>query len=230
MPKVPEGVMQGGFPIDLILFAMVAAFLVLRLRSVLGRRTGFERPPQPQGAAEGPGARAEGVREEILPARRGGARRIIPDPRSPVGQALGRIGAADRGFDPNAFLDGAEGAFRMIVAAFAQGDRQTLRALLSDETYAGFEQAILQREQAGETQRTEIRSMHEMAIEAADLRGTVAEITVRFVSDQVNMTTGRGGEIVAGSDAITEVTDIWTFQRDVTSADPAWRLVATRSG
>jgi predicted lipid-binding transport protein (Tim44 family) len=222
--------MQGGFPIDLILFAMVAAFLVLRLRSVLGKRTGFERPPQPQGAAEGPAARAEGVREEILPARRGGARRIIPDFRSPVGQALGRISGADRGFDPNGFLDGAEAAFRMIVTAFAQGDRQTLRALLSDDTYAGFEQAIAQREQAGETQRTEIRSMHEMAIEAADLRGTVAEITVRFVSDQVNMTTGRGGEIIAGSDAITEVTDIWTFQRDVTSTDPAWRLVATRSG
>jgi predicted lipid-binding transport protein (Tim44 family) len=117
----------------------------------------------------------------------------------------------------------------MIVTAFAQGDRQTLRALLSDDTYAGFEGAITQREQAGESQRTEIRSMHEMAIEAADLRGSTAGVTVRFVSDQVNMTTGRGGEILAGSDAITEVTDIWTFQRDVTSGDPAWRLVATRS-
>jgi predicted lipid-binding transport protein (Tim44 family) len=221
--------MQGGFPIDLILFAMVAAFLVLRLRSVLGKRTGYERPPQPQGAAEGPTVRAEGVREEIMPAQRGGARRIIPDFRSPVGQALGRISGADRGFDPNGFLDGAEGAFRMIVTAFAQGDRQTLRALLSDDTYAGFEAAISAREQAGESQRTEIRSMHEMAIEAADLRGNIAEVTVRFVSDQVNMTTGRGGEILAGSDAITEVTDIWTFQRDVTSGDPAWRLVATRS-
>jgi predicted lipid-binding transport protein (Tim44 family) len=221
--------MQGGFPIDLILFAMVAAFLVLRLRSVLGKRTGFERPPQPQGTAEGPAARAEGVREEIVPAQRGGARRIIPDFRSPAGQALGRISGADRGFDPNGFLDGAEGAFRMIVTAFAQGDRQTLRALLADDTYAGFEGAITERERAGESQRTEVRSMHEIVIEAADLRGTVAEVTVRFVSDQVNMTTGRGGEILAGSDAITEVTDIWTFQRDVTSGDPAWRLVATRS-
>jgi predicted lipid-binding transport protein (Tim44 family) len=222
--------MQGGFPIDLILFAMVAAFLVLRLRSVLGKRTGYERPPQPQGAPQGPAARAEGVVEEIAPAARGGARRVIPDQRGPVGQALGRIGAADRSFDPNGFLDGAEGAFRMIVTAFAQGDRQTLRALLSDDTYAGFEQAITAREQAGESQRTEIRSMHEMAIEGADLRGSTADVTVRFVSDQVNMTTGRGGEILAGSDAITEVIDIWTFQRDVTSGDPAWRLVATRSG
>lgn len=222
--------MQGGFPIDLILFAMVAAFLVLRLRSVLGKRTGYERPPQPQGALQGPAARADGVAEEIAPANRGSARRTIPDARGPVGQALGRIAAADRSFDPNGFLDGAEGAFRMIVAAFAQGDRQTLRALLSDDTYPGFEQAITAREQAGESQRTEIRSMHELAIEGAELRGSTADVTVRFTSDQVNMTTGRGGEIVAGSDAITEVVDIWTFQRDVTSGDPAWRLVATRSG
>ena len=77
--------------------------------------------------------------------------------RGPVGQALSRIAGADRSFEPNAFLDGAEGAFRMIVGAFAQGDRATLRNLLSDDTYAGFEGAITAREQAGETQRTEIR-------------------------------------------------------------------------
>ncbi|MFL1463044.1 Tim44/TimA family putative adaptor protein [Roseococcus sp. DSY-14] len=223
--------MQGGFPIDLILFAMVAAFLVLRLRSVLGKRTGFERPPQAPGVpgAEARTARAEGVQEEVMPARRDGARRAIPDARGPVGQALSRIAAADRSFTPDAFLDGAEGAFRMIVAAFAQGDRQTLRALLDDATYAGFEGAISARENAGESQRTEIRHMHEMAIEGADLRGHTAEVTVRFTSDQVNMTTGRDGAIVAGSDAITEVVDVWTFQRDVSSGDPAWKLVATRS-
>lgn len=220
--------MQGGFPIDLILFAMVAAFLVLRLRSVLGKRQGFERPPQPQGVPlpDGRAARAEGVQEEIVPARQGGARRIIPPA---LGQALGRIGAADPSFSPDGFLDGAEGAFRMIVGAFAAGDRQTLRALLDDATYAGFEGAITQRENAGESQRTEIRQMHEMAIEGAELRGGTAEVTVRFTSDQVNMTTGRGGEIVAGSDAITEVTDVWTFQREVTASDPSWKLVATRS-
>jgi predicted lipid-binding transport protein (Tim44 family) len=222
--------MPGGFPIDLILFAMVAAFLVLRLRGVLGKRTGYERPPQPQGVPGGPAARAEGVVEEIVPAKRDNTRRVIPDVRSPVGQGLARIASADPNFDPNGFLDGAEGAFRMIVAAFAQGDRETLRALLSEDTYAGFEGAITAREQAGESQRTELRSMHEMVIEGAELRGTVADVTTRFISDQVNMTTGRDGEIVAGSDAITEVIDIWTFQRDLATDDPAWRLVATRSG
>ena len=117
----------------------------------------------------------------------------------------------------------------MIVSAFAAGDRATLRSLLSDDTYAGFEQAITAREQAGETQRTEVRAVHEMAIDGADLRGTVADITVRFVTDQINLTLGRDGEVVTGSDAVTELTDVWTFQRDLKAADPTWKLVATRS-
>ncbi|MBX9701642.1 MAG: Tim44/TimA family putative adaptor protein, partial [Acetobacteraceae bacterium] len=166
---------------------------------------------------------------EALPPSAGRTSRVIPDPRSPPGQALARVAAADRGFEPNGFLDGAQAAFGMIVGAFAAGDRQTLRALLSDDTYAGFEQAITAREQAGERQRTEIRAFTELAIEGADLRGSTADITVRFVTDQVNMVTGRGGEVVSGSDGITELTDLWTFQRDLQSADPTWRLVATRS-
>ncbi len=224
--------MTGGFPLDLILFAMVAAFLVLRLRSVLGRRTGFERPPAPEPRAAGFDPRAartlEGVAEEVRPAPpKGGTRHVLPDPRTAPGAALGRIAAADRSFDPENFLNGAEAAFRMIVTAFAAGDRQTLRALLSDATYAGFEQAITAREQAGEEQRTEIRAFQEVGIEMAELRGNVAEVVVRFVTDQVNMTTGRDGEVVTGSDAITELTDLWTFQRELGSADPSWKLTGT---
>jgi predicted lipid-binding transport protein (Tim44 family) len=226
--------MSGGFPLDLILFAMVAAFLVLRLRSVLGRRTGFERPRR-----EGPGAYDTSTRTappteatpELPPAQpqAEGARRIVPDQRSPVGQALMRIRGVDPSFDPNQFLDGAEGAFRMVVDAFAGGDRQTLKMLLSEETYAGFEGEISRREAAGETQRSEVRGVQETAIEAADLRGTVADVTVRFVSDQVNLTTAKDGSIAGGADAVVELTDIWTFQRDLSSQDPTWKLVATRS-
>ena len=221
--------MSGGFPIDLILFAMVAAFLVLRLRSVLGKRQGYERPPQVPGMPEARSARVETVTEDIVPPQRAdSARRALPPSSSPAGQGLSRIAAADPTFQPGAFLDGAEGAFRMIVAAFAQGDRQTLRGLLSDDTYAGFEQAVTARENAGETQRTEIRGIEEVAIEAAALNGNTAEVTVRFVSDQVNITT-KNQEIVAGADAVTEVVDIWTFQRDVSQKDPTWKLTATRS-
>lgn len=220
--------MSGGFPVDLILFAMVAAFLVLRLRSVLGRRTGFERPAQPEAAA-GPAPRALDV-EPPPAAQAGQARQILPDARSPAGRALARIREADPSFDASGFLSGAEGAFRMIVEAFAAGDRETLRNLLSDDTYAGFEAAITEREQAGYRQRTEIRSVTEAAIETADLRGGTADVTVRFVSDQVNMTLDATGQIVGGADAVTELTDIWTFQRDLHSDDPTWRLVATATG
>lgn len=219
--------MSGGLPIDLILFAMVAAFLVLRLRSVLGRRTGFERPPQSE-AAPGIG-QSPLPGPEALPPPQPAAARGLPDPRSAAGQGLARMREIDPAFDPAAFMAGAEGAFRMIVEAFAAGDRETLRNLLSDDAYAGFEGAITAREQAGETQRTEIRAIHDMAIEAAELRGSIADITVRIVSDQVNVTTARDGSISAGAEAVTEITDVWTFQRDLRSPDPTWKLVGTRS-
>jgi len=228
--------MSGGFPVDLILFAMVAAFLVLRLRSVLGRRTGFERPrpdnvvPFDPKSGDASGGRANDLPE--LPAagpQEGATRRLLPDARGPVGQALARIRGVDPSFDANPFLDGAEGAFRMVVDAFARGDRTTLRALLNDDTYAGFEGAITAREKAGEMQRSEVRAMQEIGIEAADLRGTVADVTVRFVSDQINLTTAADGSIAAGAEAVTEIADIWTFQRDLRSQEPTWRLVATRS-
>jgi hypothetical protein len=220
---------MGGLPIDLILFAMVAAFLVLRLRSVLGRRTGFERPAQQEGAPV-PTARGAAAEVEIgaKPAQ-DGARRVIPDPHSTVGEALVQIQKRDRSFDPNRFLEGAEAAFGMIVEAFARGDRATLKPLLSEEAYAGFDQAIAAREAAGETQRTELRSVEESGIEAAELRGSVAEITVRLVTDQINLVQARDGSIVSGAEAVTEMTDVWTFQRDVTSSDPSWRLVGSTS-
>jgi predicted lipid-binding transport protein (Tim44 family) len=226
--------MSGGFPVDLILFAMVAAFLVLRLRSILGRRTGYERPQREGQGAYDPKAERGATGDNVVDfpgvqGQTGGARRALPDPRSPMGQALMRIRGVDPSFDPSGFLDGAEGAFRMIVDAFARGDRQTLRMLLADDTYRGFEGEISRREAAGETQRSEVRAMQDMGIEAADLRGTVADVTIRFVSDQVNVTTAKDGSFVAGAEGVTELTDIWTFQRDLRNEDPTWKLVATQS-
>ena len=216
----------GGFPIDLVLFGMIAAFLVLRLRSILGRRQGFERPTDARGPARP--AVAEGPVIDAV-AERPAATRPLPDPASPPGQALARMAGVDRSFQPARFLDGAETAFRMIVAAFAAGDRVALRPLLTDETYAAFENAIAARETAGETMRTEVRAIHAATIETADLRGSIADITVRFVTDQVNITTGHDGSIVHGTDAVTEIADLWTFERDLTSPDPTWRLIAARS-
>lgn len=218
---------SGGFPIDLILFGMIAAFLVLRLRSILGRRTGFERPPQPyQPPPNGAGPIIEGHAEPVAPS---GSKRTVPDPASALGQTLARMKALDPSFDPVRFLDGGEKAFQMIVAAFARGDRAALQGLLSSDTYHAFEQAISAREAAGHTQVSEIKAIHSASIEAAELRGSVASITTRIVSDQVSLTKDRDGHPIVGAEAVTEITDLWTFERDLGIKDPTWRLVAARS-
>jgi predicted lipid-binding transport protein (Tim44 family) len=216
-----------GFPIDIVLFGMIAAFLVLRLRSILGRRTGFERPPQPyQPAQPNMSAPVIDAQAEPVPAQ---PARAVPDPASALGQTLARMATIDRKFAPSGFLDGAEKAFALIVAAFASGDRVALRALLADDTYRAFETAIAGREAAGQTQTSELRGIQSATIEAAELRNTVAQITVRIVSDQVSLTRDKDGKEVSGTDAVTELTDLWTFERDLTASDPTWRLVAARS-
>lgn len=219
------------FPIDLILFGMIAAFLVLRLRSILGRRSGFERQQQ---AERGPVA-VPGMARPAPPVIDGKAEpapatRPVPDPASALGASIQKLRTVDRNFEPTRFLTGAEAAFRMIVKAFADGDRLTLRGLLADETYRGFEQAIAARETNGETQRTEIRDIPSVSIEQATLSGTVASIAVKFVSDQISETLDKDGKPIVGSDAVTEIIDLWTFERDLASSDPAWRLTEARSG
>ncbi|GAB0115104.1 Tim44/TimA family putative adaptor protein [Acidisoma sp. C75] len=234
----------GGFPVDLVLFGLIAAFLVLRLRSILGRRTGFEgRPPQtpPLGTPRQAGRPFRGPQEQAG-VRRGGPvidgraepvqprpARPLPDPASPLGEQLRRLRGQDPGFDAARFLEAAENTFRSIVTAFASGDRVALRALLTDETYRGFETAIAAREAAGETQRSEIREITTAAIIGVELQGSIAEVTLRFVSDQVNTTLDKDGKPVGGTEGITEMIDLWTFERDLAIRDQTWRLAAARS-
>ena len=218
--------MGNGFPIDIVLFGMIAAFLVLRLRAILGKRTGFERPPQAaplMTPRQGPIIEGRIEPEASAPAKG------LPDPGTPAAAALTAMQGADSTFDPARFLAGAQQAFHIIVSAYAGGDRAALEPLLAPETFAAFAGAITTREQAGETQKTEIRAMLESHIEAAMLRGSVADITVRFVSDQVNHTLDREGRVIAGTDAVTEITDVWSFERDLASRDPTWRLTSARS-
>ena len=215
---------SGGFPIDLVLFGMIAAFLVLRLRGILGRRDGFEPNQGPARPAGRPtGAIIEGTAE---PAAAG---RPVPEAGSSLGQTLARMRRVDAAFNPQNFLAGAESAFRIIVTEFAAGNRDALRPLLTPETFAGFDAALTAREAAGETQTSEIRGVGEAVIEAAKLEGTLAEITVRFISDQIAQTFGRDGKHVAGADAVTELRDEWTFNRDLARSDPTWRLAHAQS-
>ncbi len=226
--------LSGGFPVDLVLFGLIAAFLILRLRSILGRRTGFEGRPRPaQPIATRNGAQPRDAKPPVIDGRAEPVQtrpvRPLPEPASPLGEQLRQVRAIDSSFDPARFLEAAENTFRTIVAAFASGDRVTLRGLLTDETYRAFETAIASREAASETQRTEIKDITTAAIVEVELNERVADITVRFVTDQLNMTLGRDGQPVSGTDGTTEMIDLWTFERDLGMRDQTWRLAAARS-
>jgi predicted lipid-binding transport protein (Tim44 family) len=216
----------GSFPVILVIFAGIALFLVLRLRSVLGKRVGFEKPPIPQGQmpgfAQGPIIDGQAIRQP--------PGRPVPDPRSALGERLMSIVNADADFDPPKFLAGAENAFRIIVTAFAAGDRATLKSLLSPNVLQTFEAAIAAREAASERHRTEIKSIIAATIEDAQLVGDLAAIIVRFVSDQVNLTLDASGKPLNGTEAVTELVDLWTFEKTLKTKDPIWRLAAARSG
>jgi predicted lipid-binding transport protein (Tim44 family) len=225
---------MGDFPhyFDIILFAMVAAFLVLRLRSVLGRRTGHERRRNPfLRQAEPPSEQIAG--DKVVPI---GPRVAAPPPATePPGDAvaagLAKIRAADPSFDPPQFLEGARAAFEMIVAAFAAGDKARLRPLLSDEVYRPFAAAIDERIAARETLETRILGLKQLDIVEAELAGRTARVTLKLVSDQINVLRAHDGSIVDGDpEHAIEKTDFWTFVRDTRSTDPNWVLVATDSG
>lgn len=222
--------MHNGFPIDLVLLALVAGFLVLRLRSVLGKRTGYERPPLPDQQSVGLRGPSAPVIDGYVEPGRARAGRPVPSPHTNVGQVLSRIAQADRGFDPVKFIDQAEASFRRIVTAFAAGDLTVLRGFLTPTVFGTFEQAITARAEAGEIQHTEIKQIVEASIDEAEMLGDHAVIVVRFVSDQENFTRDRQGQVVAGTEAVTEIVDLWSFERSVNAADAVWRLAAARSG
>jgi predicted lipid-binding transport protein (Tim44 family) len=230
--------------LDIILLAAVAGFLVLRLRSVLGRRGGHENPPErydpfkgekPENAAGDKVVhlpdRSEQdesdrpVAEDLAAPVRGPA-----DADTPLEAGLTQIKLADSGFDDAVFLDGSKAAFDMIINAFGQGDTRTLRPLLSNDVYEDFAGAIKARVDAGETLETTLVGVKEAEIIEAELQGRTAFATVKFVSEQINVTRDADGNAVDGDpNHVASITDIWTFARNTRSRDPNWTLVATRS-
>jgi predicted lipid-binding transport protein (Tim44 family) len=226
-----------------IILLALAVIIFLKLRSVLGQRTGRERPPfNPYTARE---ARpAPGDKVVALPPRTGEtvAAKVADKPPvdrwkgiaqagSPIAKGLDAIAGEDRSFDAQHFVAGARSAYEMIVSAYAEGDRRALKNLLARDVYEGFEQAIREREQRGEVVETRFVSIDSSDIIGAELRNKVSHITIKFVSQLVSVTRDKAGAVIDGSpDKVTDVTDIWTFARDVTSRDPNWKLVATETG
>ncbi|HVX92172.1 MAG TPA: Tim44/TimA family putative adaptor protein [Xanthobacteraceae bacterium] len=236
--------MQDVFDIYTIIFLALAVFIFLRLRSVLGQRTGRERPPYDPYSARDTVRSPASDKVVALPSRVGEAApkpaetpepaerwKGVAAPGSAVAAGLDAIAAEDNTFEPKHFIAGARAAYEMIVTAFAEGDRRNLKNLLSREVYDGFDAAIREREGRGETVETRFVSIDTSDITAAELRGRTAQITMRFVSQLVSATRNREGNVIDGSaDRVTEVTDVWTFARDVSSRDPNWKLVATEAG
>lgn len=229
--------MEGFQFIDIIILAMAAGFIILRLRSVLGRRTGHDptvEPREPRGEETVPrnpdnvvplpiptGRRTrESVLSDIEPAYQG----------TPLEAGLVQIKMADPSFSATAFLEGAAKAFEMIVAAYARHDTGTLKPLLSADVYARFAGAIQEREERSETMETELVVLKPPRFESITVENGHAVIDVRFQSEQVNIVKDKDGAVIEGDrEHVDSVTDIWTFSRDLGTNDPNWILVATRS-
>lgn len=221
---------EGFHFVDIIIFAMIAGFLVYRLRSVLGRRTGEERQRPNPFAVERTG---QTVPDNVIPMPDRGRpvdSRETPDEPFSLAAGLAQIKAADPAFDEKHFLQGVRGAFEMIVTAYAQGDTPTLRPLLSDDVYDSFAAEIRRRVAAGEKHETRIERIKDVDPLEARMDGRTALVTIKIVSDQMNVSHDASGAVVDGDpDRLVELTDIWTFSRNTRARDPNWLLVETRT-
>ena len=263
--------MSDGFQFyDIIFFALIAIFIILRLRGVLGRRTGQQRqrhadrfaqtektPEESQSQGQGQ-AHGEIVHlpDRTRPAREAPqdvtaedvlAEDLASEPAAPrpirtaqneaadrdeamggLRASLEQIRRADHEFSPRRFVSGAQAAFEMVVEAFAKGDTATLRPLLGDDVYDEFAAAIRDRIAEGHIQETTIVALDAAEIISAEMRASTARVTVKFVSQQINVVRDKEGEEVGGDPSLIErVTDIWTFARNTRSSDPNWALIET---
>jgi predicted lipid-binding transport protein (Tim44 family) len=210
--------------VEIVLLAMVALFVGLRLYAVLGRRTGHEQQPVTRPEAI-PGTEPATPLTDVTPERPDAGAHVYEDAAA---GGIRAIIAADPSFDVTRFLEGAQGAYRMVLDAFWKGDREELAFLTAGEVRASFEQAIEDREAAGYTLDNRLVRIDRAVIQGAEVSGKVASIHVRFDADIAAITRNREGEVIAGSlsDAI-ETHDIWTFRRTLGSDDPNWLLVET---
>ena len=215
--------------IQLIVLAGIALFLVLRLRNVLGTRDGFESNSQPQ-ANDTP---SEGTYRRDFEVIEGGVDRDIADhveTGSATGKALASMKKAEPDFGVTDFLNGARGAYEMILMAFENGDRDILRQFLTDDVYGGFVGVLNAREKEGLTVEAKFIGVRELKLAGAsfDRMSGEGEVTIKFVGELTSVVRDKSGEITEGNpDEIKRQKDIWTFARIMGSSDPNWQLVAT---
>jgi predicted lipid-binding transport protein (Tim44 family) len=228
------------FDFGTIFFLVAAVVIFYQLRNVLGRRTGNERPPfDPYSAGRAKEVDpASSDKVVSLPRRKAGEAPdnsyVAIDKMAPVGSDLNKglrsIRDADPSFDPKSFVDGAKMAYEMIVMAYADGDRKTLKNLLSREVYEGFTAAIAEREKRSEKIQSSFVGIDKADIVAAEMKGGEAHITLRIVSELISATRDSAGSVIDGDpETVAEVKDVWTFARDTRSRDPNWKLVATEA-
>lgn len=240
--------MSDGFDIYTIIILVLAVFIFIRLRSVLGTRTGNERRPNDAFRAPPAGSDPTPANDTVvpMPTRGGDATRPanaplddvppaerwkgIAAPGTPVARGLDEIAAAENGFDARGFIGGARAAYEMIVGAFAAGDRKTLKPLLAKEVFDGFSAAIAERESRGETVESRFVAIDKAELTEVEVVGKTAQLTVRFVSQIISATRDKTGAVIDGSPTeIADLVDVWTFARELNARDPNWRLISTEA-
>lgn len=218
-----------------LIFVVAAVFVFMQLRNVLGKRTGYQRPIDPNPK---PKESPETDNDNVITLPGVGDAQADPyknidkiaKPRTKLNRGMRAIKDAAPVFDPKEFLKGGSMAYEMIVMAFADGDRKTLKNLLSKEVYDGFASALDEREASGETVQTNFVGIEDIAITGAELRDNDAFITIDVKSQLISATRDKAGEVIDGDpEAIVEVTDKWTFTRDVRQKNPNWKLAGTES-
>ena len=205
--------MFNGPYVDILIFAVLAVFLTFRLRSILGRRDGFEEDPNKKAAAAFKSQTKTDMNNEL-----------------PSGEGIDAIVAADSGFSKQAFLDGAEQVYEMILTAFARGNMEELRPFLGYEMAGSFSDAINERRKAGEELSITLTDLSRVDIREAGVKEGIASITVEYQSTQIRVLKDENGTIIDGDSNDPETfVDQWTFERDVTSANPNWLLIETQT-
>ena len=229
-------------PLNILLLA-VALVVFWRLRSVLGTRTGTEKPPfdlfgSKRGGTQDAGGTVTRLPEQApVPANDRGDRDPPPpvwkgyaEEGSPIAAALGRMAESDPNFTPKSFVEGAKLAYEMIIDSFAKGDKPALKNLLSKDVFDGFARAIDARAAQGQRVESRFVGIDKATIRQASLVGRKATITMEFASELISATYDKAGQVIDGDPKeIRQVTDVWTFERESGSRDPNWKLVATEA-